>query len=247
MKRTKLIWSGLALLLVLVVGAACQAIEPARYGRESNGGYRSIVTVDDQGNTAVDQPSMATALAPIAVGDLSQDEIDGLLWMREEEKLAHDVYVTLYAQWNLPVFQNISQSEQTHTDAVKTLLDRYGLDDPTVGNTVGVFTNATLQGLYDQLVAQGSGSLADALIVGATIEDLDIVDLQTQIALTDQSDIQLVYENLMKGSRNHLRSFTKQLETQAGQSYLPQYLDQSTYDAIVNGEIERGQGGGRGR
>ena len=71
--------------------------------------------------------------------------------MREEEKLAHDVYVTLYAQWDLPIFQNISRSEQTHTDAVKTLIDRYGLTDPA-SSKVGVFTNPDLQALYNDLV-----------------------------------------------------------------------------------------------
>ena len=98
-------------------------------------------------------------LPPTTPGELSAEESAALLYMREEEKLAHDVYVTLYSQWGLPIFQNISQSEQTHTDAVKTLLDRYGLNDPASG-TVGVFTNPDLQALYNDLVTRGSQSLA---------------------------------------------------------------------------------------
>ncbi|MEZ4664795.1 MAG: DUF2202 domain-containing protein [Caldilineaceae bacterium] len=226
--------------------AACQALEPARFGRTATGAIQDVVTVDDEGVTDVDAGSLATALAPIAAGALSSAEADGLIFMREEEKLAHDVYVTLGAQWDLPIFNNISASETTHTDAVKTLLDRYGLDDPAVGKDVGVFENATLQALYTDLVAQGSQSLTAALIVGATIEDLDIVDLQTRIAQTERPDIQLVYENLMKGSRNHLRAFTSTLSRQTGEAYQPQYLDQAAYDAIINSEVERG-GRGRGR
>jgi hypothetical protein len=209
------------------------------------GGFADVTNVDEQGNTTVDHTVMQTAIAAMPVGALTTAEKDGLLWMREEEKLAHDVYVTLYEKWNLPIFQNISQSELTHTDAVKSLLDRYSLDDPAVGKDVGVFVNPTLQGLYDQLVAQGSQSLADALVVGATIEDLDIVDLQTRPAQTDKADIQLVYANLMKGSRNHLRAFTQTLTSQTGQSYTPQYLDQVAYEAIINSPTERGQGRGR--
>ena|GEM_PF-1446766 len=203
MFRLQTSWVGVTLLVVLSLGAAaCQPIQAGRFGRTETGAYRDVMKVDDRGNTTVDRANLATALAPISTGVLSAEEVDGLLWMREEEKLAHDVYVTLYEKWNLPIFQNISQSELTHTDAVKSLLDRYSLADPAVGNAVGVFVNPTLQGLYDQLVTQGGQSLADALVVGATIEDLDIVDLQTRLAQTEKADIQLVYRNLMKGSRN---------------------------------------------
>ena len=168
-----------------------------------------------------------------------------MLYMREEEKLAHDVYVTLYAQWDLPVFQNISQSEQTHTDAVKTLIDRYGLADPT-SSSVGVFTNPELQALYTDLVARGSQSLAEALKVGAAIEEIDILDLEERLAQTDNADIQQVFNNLMNGSTNHLRAFISTLNTQTGETYQPQYLSPEAYQAIVNGSMGNGRGGGGG-
>lgn len=166
-------------------------------------------------------------------GALTSTEAEGLAFMREEEKLARDVYLALYEKWKLPIFQNIAQSEQTHMDAVKTLLDRYGIADPAAGKSAGVFTNATLQGLYEQLIKQGSQSLADALRVGAAIEEIDIVDLQKQIAQTDKADIQQVYDNLTRGSRNHLRSFTAQLKNQTGETYVPQHLTQAEYDTII--------------
>ncbi len=148
----------------------------------------------------------ATALA--VPGTLSADESAALLFMREEEKLAHDVYVTLYEQWGLRVFSNIAASEQKHTDAVAALLDAYGLEDPTIGHGVGEFTNPALQALYDDLVAQGSISAAEALKVGVAIEELDIADLEQRIAETDNPDIQLLYSNLLAGSKNHLRAFS---------------------------------------
>jgi len=238
---------GVTIMVLLAVGiAACQPIQAARYGRTEAGAFQDVMAVDDEGVTSVDTNGLATALAPIATAGLTEQEVDGLLFMIEEEKLAHDVYVTLGAQWDMPVFNNISNSESTHVDAVKTLLDRYELTNPTTGNDVGVFVDAQLQELYTTLVEQGSQSLADALIVGATIEDLDIVDLQTRIAQTERSDIQLVYENLMKGSRNHLRAFTSTLSRQTGEAYEPQYLAQAEYEAIVNSDVERG-GRGRGR
>ena len=188
--------------------------------------------------------SEVTSVDPIS--PLSDAEIEGILYMREEEKLARDVYLTLYEVWGLPVFENIARSEATHMEVVGTLIDRYGLADPAAAE-VGVFTNPTLQGLYDQLVADGRTSLADALRVGAAIEEIDILDLQERLAQTDQADIELVYENLMKGSRNHLRAFASTLTRQTGETYQPQYLDPASYESIVNSARETGAGQGQGR
>ena len=183
----------------------------------------------------------------IPVGELSEAETEGLLYMREEEKLARDVYLTLYAEWGMPIFRNIANAEQTHMDAIGTLIERYGLEDPVASNDIGVFTNSTLQDLYDQLVEEGSESLASALRVGVAIEEIDILDLQEYIAQTDKGDIQQVYENLTRGSRNHLRAFVSRLERETGETYEPQYLSQEAYDAIVNSPTERGGEGSKGR
>jgi len=204
-----------------------------------------VTDVDGEGNTDVDSSALSEALNSISTGTLSDAEVEGLLYMREEEKLARDVYLVLYEEWGMPIFQNIANSEQTHTDAVKTLIDRYGLEDPAAGQDVGTFTNPELQELYDLLVETGSQSLADALRVGVAIEEIDILDLVEWIAQTNQADIVMVYENLMKGSRNHLRSFVSTLEQQTEETYQPQYLDQAAYDAIVSSPTERGGHGGQ--
>ena len=196
--------------------------------------------VDAEGITGVNTGVLQATLAEPAYSVLSENEANGLLYMREEEKLAHDVYVTLYKQWGLPIFNNIANSEATHTSAIKVLLDRYGIADPAAVNGVGKFTDPTLQKLYDQLVAQGSRSLADALKVGAAIEEIDILDLQPRLAQTANADIELVYGNLLKGSRNHLRAFTSTLQRQTGEIYTAQYLDAASYSSIVGASIERG-------
>jgi len=191
------------------------------------------------------QGEPGAALAALPVGELSADEVAGLLYMREEEKLAQDVYLTLYEQWGTTVFQNIANSETTHTESVRTLLERYSLEDPAAGNARGVFTNAELQALYDQLVAQGSESLSSALRVGAAIEEIDILDLEERLAQTTQPDIVQVYQNLMDGSRNHLRAFVSVLEQQTGETYQPQYLSQAVFDEILSEQNGRGRRGGR--
>ncbi len=178
-----------------------------------------------------------TTAAPAASGALSATYGEGLLFMREEEKLARDVYNALYAKWQLPIFSSIARSEEMHTSAVASLIKRYGLADPASARAPGQFQNSTLQSLYDALVAQGSTSPNEALKVGATIEDLDLTDLAKRASA--QSDIQRVYANLSKGSRNHLRAFTTQLEAN-GVTYAPQFLSRSDYDAIVTSAQERG-------
>lgn len=207
-------------------------------GRGMGGPQRDMTTVDAGGNTHIQGAALSTTLNAMPKGTLSEADAAGLLFMREEEKLAQDVYQVLATKWSLPIFSNIAQSEQTHTNAIKLLLDRYELNDPANEKAVGQFSNATLQKLYDDLIAQGSQSLAEALRVGATIEDLDITDLDKR--QSSLPDIQLVYDNLTKGSRNHLRAFTTQLKNQADIDYQPQFLSEADYIAIITAAMERG-------
>ena len=169
---------------------------------------------------------------------ISVAEAEDLVYMREEEKLAHDIYITFYKQWGLQIFANIAESETTHTETVKALLDKYGLTDVALDH-IGVFTNTNLQALYDQLVERGMASSMEALHVGALIEEVDMVDLEHAIDRATHDDIITVYENLLKGSRNHLRSYVDVIE-KSGVVYEAQYLDQDEVDAIVNSPMERG-------
>ena len=173
------------------------------------------------------------APSPATVPTLSTVAVDDLLKMREEEKVAHDVYVTLYARWQTPVFSQIAASEQIHFDALGAKIRTYGLTDPALPG-LGDFTDTDLQNAYDQLSASGLKSPVQALTVGATIEDMDISDLQTAIADTDQAALKTTYQNLMEGSKNHLRAFVKLLRA-AGVQYQPQYIDEVLFDAIVGG------------
>lgn len=189
-----------------------------------------VLLITSTGKIAQAAPYPVTAQA-----SLSQAETDGLLYMREEEKLAHDVYVVMYAKWRLATFSNISSAETNHMSAVKTLLDRYGLADPVKSNSVGVFTNPNLQSLYNTLIARGNGSLVEALKVGGAIEEIDILDLEKYIAQTSRTDIINVYTNIKSGSYNHLRAFSSQYQRKTGQAYQPQYLSPEVYQAIING------------
>lgn len=198
------------------------------------------MSVDGDGNSSFDSTALASSLSSLPLEALSADEQNSLPFMREEERLAHDVYAVLATAYgsSTRTFGNIANSESTHTEAVRQLLQRYSLNDPAAGAVAGVFSNTSLQGLYANLTTQGRTSLVNALKVGVEIEELDIHDIQQALVGIDNQDITLVYENLMKGSRNHLRSFYKVLQQQGG-SYTPTHISQSDFDAIVNSGIER--------
>ena len=181
---------------------------------------------------------VGTLFDEIEVTYLTTEEETHMVYMREEEKLARDVYLTLADKWQLPIFGNIAGAEQRHMDALKRVVDLYEVVDPVVDDTVGVFANAHLADLYTGLVAQGSTSLVDGLIVGATIEDLDLKDLDEMLANADNDHVKLVGNNLAKGSRNHLRAFMRALIAQGG-SYEPQYISQEAFDAILATDMER--------
>ena len=185
------------------------------------------------------QAGLSNVVASLPAQALSTEEEVGLTKMREEEKLARDVYQVLYEKWGAQVFGNITQSEQRHMDAIKALLDKYNLPDPVADPSVGAFTSSEMQELYDKLVAQGEQSLVEAYKVGATIEDLDLYDLYELLEQTDNADIQQVYENLAKGSRNHLRAFTTQLSLN-GVTYEAQFLSQDQVADIITSPMERG-------
>jgi hypothetical protein len=136
---------------------------------------------------------------------LTQAEIDGLLQMREEEKVARDVYLAFAKLYNNRVFSNIAKSEQAHMDAILYLLNGYKLSDPVAGLAVGTFTPA-FQAIYDGLILRGT-SLKEALLVGVDIEVMDIDDLKVHIGETTVPNIIRVYNNLLAGSINHLSAF----------------------------------------
>ncbi|HSG67534.1 MAG TPA: DUF2202 domain-containing protein [Bacteroidales bacterium] len=170
------------------------------------------------------------------VSPITAEEEEMLIYSREEEKLARDVYLMLYGQYGMNIFNNIAASEQTHMDKVLCLIVHYGLEDPA-SSEIGVFSNPELQQLYNDLIDLGSSSRLNAMIAGATIEDFDINDLEDFMIVATNSSVLSVFGSLCCGSRNHLRSFADQIEKR-GATYTPQYISQEYYDWIINSEPE---------
>ncbi len=154
--------------------------------------------------------ALVALLGPAAFAFTSADAAN-LLFLKQEEKLARDVYQALNAKWHHPTFANIARSEQQHMSAVSNLLVRYRVPD-TTPTAPGVFTIPALQALYDRLVAEGSLSLQDALEVGVLVEETDIDDIQGMLDTTTDAPIRRVLTNLQNGSYNHLAAFNRALQ-----------------------------------
>ena len=153
------------------------------------------------------------AITPLDSNQASNnpDTAKKLTYLIEEEKLAHDVYQAMYDKWGARVFGNIKNSEATHQELVWAIMKSRGMSDPR-SDKAGVFTDPTLQATYDKLIAQGSQSVNEAYKVGIAIEEMDIADLKDTIAKLDalDTDVQATLDNLLFGSENHLRAFTRQ-------------------------------------
>lgn len=252
---------GLLIISVFTLQACALTIKP-ELTENTSPDTTMVTTSDVQSETVQSTPTIESTepivseettpnveediLANTTIG-LTDAEIDSLIFMREEEKLAQDVYLAMYDLWGQGIFQNIAGSEETHTDAVKQLLDTYNLPDPADTSPPGEFENSQLQNLYDELIALGSQSLGDALKVGAAIEEIDILDLEEYLTEVETDAIRRVYENLLRGSENHLRAFTSSLLRTTGEVYQPQYMDADAYSAIIDAENTRGTRGNNRR
>ncbi|TNE30962.1 MAG: DUF2202 domain-containing protein [Bacteroidetes bacterium] len=169
--------------------------------------------------------------------ELSNAEVIAILQMREEEKAARDLYRVASSLWAGNIFANISAAESKHMTAVWALLEKYDLEDPIQVDVPGQFESTMIQGLYDQLLPAMQESKNSAVLTGSLIEEMDIYDLRQLMEQVDNIDVRMIFENLERGSRNHLRGFYEQQQI-LGLTYTPQYLSQSEYEEIVNSPRE---------
>jgi hypothetical protein len=170
---------------------------------------------------------------------LSDADLASLLKMKEEEKLARDVYAVFNTKWGKQPFKHISKAEDTHLKAVVSLLKLYNLPDTTIAEA-GKFIDPKVQTLYDEMIIKGDSSIKNALTISALIEEMDIADIKTISNSTSNNNLLIVLENLLSGSRNHLRAFDKQLNY-LGIKYSPVYISIEEYNQIVTTDNERGK------
>ncbi len=170
-----------------------------------------------------------------ASSQLSQSDKDALIFSIQEEKVANNFYVAMEAMYGLNVFRNISGSEVTHMNLVKSLIEKFGIENPVTGNyeAAGSFKDAGLEKIYNDLIKSGSVSATEALKESARFEEMDIRDLKKFTEATDNNDIKNTFNLLINASENHLRAFVRNLESR-GINYTPQYLSKDEFDKIIS-------------
>lgn len=200
MKKSTIITSSILAVVIGAAGVSAAVITSTPPAPLANTQAPQALTEADE----VQAVEKGTVVAPASTTE------DLLLYLIEEEKLAHDVYTVLGETWGGNTFSNILGSETSHQDQVLNLLNSYGLTDPR-SSEIGVFVNPDLQALYDQLIAQGMTSQAEAYKVGVLIEETDITDLTTAINSTSDATIVATLEKLRSASESHLAAFSKKL------------------------------------
>jgi hypothetical protein len=148
-----------------------------------------------------------SCLSNVPSGTLTAPQRSTLAAMAQEEKLAHDLYVAFADRYDAAVFDRIARSETRHLSAVRTLLERYSLADPTADKPAGQFGDPTVQATYDRLLAQGGTGLAAALEVGRQVETSDITDLRAALEGLTAPDVTQLYTHLLHASQRHLAAF----------------------------------------
>lgn len=227
-------------LLAACIACGAALVSPAAPAQTFSGGHGHGRIAIGAGAGSC-RPISPDQLRRLPAAELSEPGAADIRFLREEEKLARDVYLAMSEVHALPIFSNIARAEQRHMDAVGLLISRYGLEDPVTEDARGAFTNAELRSLYDELVARGTTSPEAALRVGATVEDMDLADLMEMIDTSDNADIDVVASALAAGSRNHLRAFSNVLARHGFGPYAPTFLDADTVAEILASDHEPGR------
>ena len=230
--------------LVLAGVGSTYSVENPDPGPAGGGGQgnpaQSAYRIDSGSEPDVNPANLRESSSP-----LSAEEIAGVSALLEEEKLARDVYTFLYGKWEIDAFQNISESEQSHMNALISVLEQAGVSDPTSGFAAGEFPTTAVRELYDQFTTQGGQSLPEAFRAGAAIEEIDILDIEKLEIQTTNSRLLRVFENLRRGSIRHLGAYATEYERETGNTYTPQYLSQETYDVLMSGDSRGSRGNGQ--
>ena len=149
-------------------------------------------------------PTMVQASTDTATGLTNAQ----LTEMREEERVARDLYTKLASSSGELIFTRIAASEQRHLEAVERLMTSQGMDPGAAGTTVGRYAVPDLQAAYDRWLAQGRASDEAAYKVGVELERQDIADLKG-LDVADGTTGARVVAALLNGSEHHLAAFTK--------------------------------------
>lgn len=169
---------------------------------------------------------------------LTTDEIEFIYAVREDEKLAHNLYIYFVTQYpTARQLANIGNAEINHITTIERVFTYYEIDFPTLGQP-GVFTDENRQAIYTRLTAQGS-TLHEAYQVMAALEEENIVIYSKVASELTNPNLQLIINNLAQSSENHFKVLVNQI-TAWGSIYTPTLLEASQYEEILDSVFQPG-------
>ena len=165
--------------------------------------------------------------------DLNNTEKEMLINARKNEKLAYDYNYTMFSKWGMPVFNHMATKLLANNDALKKMLNKYGLTDPINDMQIGKYSDNELQSKYDSAVAKGNESLKNAYIEAANIEEQMIKFYRDASDKVDNQDLKLLFDNLRVRAEHSFAAFVRNLY-RFGYEYQPHYITQAEFNQIVH-------------
>lgn len=196
----------------------------------------SILKVEEDGTSMMTRANITPVME--ATSPLTADETEFLYAIREDEKIAHDVYAAFSALY--PAAKTISKimtAESSHISAAEAVLDYYEIEYPPLSDT-GIFEDADRQALYNDLITKGT-TLIKAYGTMALMEEETVYAYKSIQNQLTNSNLSLLLSQLIKASSNHLRATVRQV-VKLGGSYSPAYLSDEEYQTIINMAFENG-------
>lgn len=234
MKATKLF--SLAVAMTLIFGSCQKSDNPQTEIEMPQDQMLDVISVNADGVTMFNTSNVVPSFETTA--ELTSDEIEFLYAVREDEKLARDIYNSFYSLYASKPMSNIAKAEENHIAAVERLFYFYSINYPAVGEA-GVFADATRQSYYNELISKGT-TLLDAYKAAAYLEEKDIADYEAVLPSITNPNIKLVIEHLIKGSINHFKATLRQIDALGGE-YQAAVLSQERYTEIVNSNFANGK------
>ena len=145
---------------------------------------------------------------------LSSQEIDGMLYLVENEKLLCDYFTVMYEKHKLPLFNQLAMNEQRHLNIISVKIDRYDLENPADQKPAGQFVNPQLQASYDQLIEIGNTGVYSALIAAVQKVERDVVDIPAIISTFEgNDDVVHVISGILLESQDNLDALKAELKS----------------------------------
>ncbi len=160
---------------------------------------------------SISSRSLSARLRPLSVDSLTAEEFHDLRALREGQKVMRDLYAVWQGRWKTPLFGNFAAAEQTHMDAMLRLLMRHQMNDPVVSKPLGAFKDSTFVRLFDHSSTSAAKSLNDCYLVACSLEEADILSLDTCLLHSKAADLRLVFSVLQQASAMHLATLRSHL------------------------------------